>query len=186
MKYILFMFMIPSLTLMAFAAPDFDKAEKDIKFLKPNEVKELPLSVKNVLESENCEIPVMPGAQKPTSWAKGSFAEIGQTDWAVLCSNSSSKSQVRIIWGGKSKPCPESFGFADNKTYLQVQDENTIMFSRMIGSVGPKRVVSLLKKSKGPLPSSFSQDAIVDSFVGKGSTAHFCTAGNWQEVIASD
>jgi hypothetical protein len=154
--------------------------------LKPHNVKELPAPVQKRLEAESCLIPTVPGAQGPTGWVKGKFAKKNQTDWAVLCSNKYGKSEIKVVWGGKEKPCPDSFGLRENKTYLQVQDANTIMFSRSVGSISPNEMVSYLKKAKAPIPSSFEQDGIVDAFIGKGSTLHFCTSGNWQEVPGAD
>lgn len=184
MKYIfLALVMLPAL---AAAAPNFEKAEKEIKFLKPDSVKEFPDKIKKALEASNCMIPTVPGAQGPTGWAKGTFADKEQTDWAVLCSDKFGKSRVEIIWGGKKSPCPNSFGSSSNKTFLQVQDKNTIMFSRMVGSIGPRKVISYMKKVNHPLSQKFSQDGIVDSFIGKASTVHFCTAGKWQKIPGAD
>lgn len=187
MRNILALFFVIAYSSIGSAVPDFDKAAKEIQYLKPSEVKQFPQTVKTALQNENCLIPVVPGAQGPTGWAKGTFAEKGQTDWAVLCSNAG-VSKVKVVWGGKNKPCPDFFGSAEDKTFLQTQDTegNTITFSRMVGAIGPKKVVAYLKRSGGPTPSNLSQDGIVDAFVGKASTVHLCTSGNWQEIPGAD
>lgn len=171
---------------IVFAAPDFDRAEKEIKFLNPGDVKEFPAEIKKTLERERCLIPTVPGNHGPTGWTKGSFAKKNQVDWAVLCSNKSGKSEVQIVWCGKSSPCSNSFGLSENRNYLQVQDADKIIFSRSIDSIGSAEVIKYLLKAKAPLPSSLGQDGIVDAFIGKGSTIHFCTSGSWQEVLGSD
>lgn len=172
---------------LSFAAnPDFDKAAKEIRYLKPSEVKQFPDAVKTALQSESCLIPVVQGAQGPTGWAKGTFAEKGQMDWAVLCSNAGT-SKVKVVWGGKNKPCPDSFGATEDRTFLQVQDAaGTVTFGRMVGTIEPRKVVAYLKRSGAPTPSNLSQDGIVDAFVGKASTVHLCTSGKWQEIPGAD
>lgn len=174
-------------SVFTLATPDFNRAEREIKFLNPSEVQEFPESVKTKLQKDNCLIPTIPGSQGPTGWARGSFAKRGQTDWAILCSNSSGKSEIKIIWGGKDKPCIESFTSSENRNYLQVQDTaGTITFSRMIGMLSADQVFSLLKKAKASLPSNFKHDCIVDAFVGKGSLIYFCSNGKWENVPGAD
>lgn len=165
---------------MAFALPAFDKAEKEIQFLKPSQIQSLPQSIKLTLEAENCMIPVVPGSKNSSGWTKGSFANKNQTDWAVLCSNKSGESKIRVIWGGANKPCSDSLNLEPNKRYLQRRDESNIIFSRSISSIRSNEMTKYLKQK------TFIKDGIVDAFLDKGSTIHFCTAGKWQSEVGGD
>jgi len=179
------MFYLFFFSSLGFALPDFDKAEKEIQYLKPSEVQSFPQEVKAKLEKENCRIPIVPGSKEPNGWAKGSFANKDQTDWAVLCSNKG-KSAIKIVWGGVSKPCPGSLNLQPNNRYLQTFGEGNIIFSRSISSIQPNEIATHFKKNNSHLPKALNQDGIVDAFIDKGSTIHFCVAGKWQNELGAD
>jgi hypothetical protein len=179
---ILLILLIP---LWVFAVPNYEEAEKNIEMINPRNVKNLPQAFKEQLTSERCLIPKVFGSQGVTGWTKGAFARKGQRDWAVLCSNSSGESYVRIFWGDQ-KPCPEIFGITSNKNFLQVIHQDTVGFSRMIGVVSTDDLVKYLGKANAAIPQTLTQEGIADSFVGKGSSIFFCGQGKWQSVPGAD
>ncbi len=181
MKIWIFLFYF-FLTSMTFAELDWEKAEKEIEFLKSE--KSIPLKIKKALNTQGCSIPQSKFSKKPHNFVQGRFSSNTKKDWALLCSKGG-KSSIFVIWE-KGTPCPSSLATHEDKNYLQTIDKNKIGYSRVLSSASKKTILAHQKAYRGPLPKSLDHEGIDDSFSEKASVTYFCENGKWLELQGAD
>jgi hypothetical protein len=139
--------------------------------LSPSAFRVLPASVVRKLVARGCLIPQVsePYLPRKTNVIKGEFAQPGQVDWAVLCSKGG-QSTILIFWGKESK-CPSQLNTANN---VDIRYIDAVSEADLLGYADPVT------------PGLMKHQAIDDGFDGKGSTAYYCTEGQWKAVAGAD
>lgn len=160
-----------------FANVNWADAEKNIKYLNPGQVRELPLTVKKSLESQNCKIPQTYISDKSHNFVKGSFAKAQRKDWAVLCAKNG-QSSIVIVWE-KEQPCPAELA-------VQQINEKDVFFSRYISAASKDTILNHQKAYGGPLPKKLDHQGIDDAFLEKASVTYYCQNGKWLSLTGAD
>lgn len=168
-----------------FTREDFDKAEREIKRLKPDQFTELPLKIIKELERRGCTIPQVYSSGRPWNVIEGEFAKPGQKDWAVLCSRDGTSS-ILVFWGQPIQGCDIEISPVEDKTFLQGIGNGLIGFSRSISAVSKKFIDSAYKAYGGPEPPPIDHEGIDDEFMDKASGVHYCYKGEWLQLQGSD
>jgi hypothetical protein len=157
---------------------DWDKAEREIRRLPPSTITELPREIASSLETQGCTIPQVYDRTQPSNVIKGSFADRGQTDWAVLCSRNG-RSSLLIFWGGPSRCPPQPLDAADRDFLQGVLLGDVAGYSRQIDAIGRDRIVEFYFNVEGGFLPSVDHQAIEHMFVDKSSVAYYCYRGKW-------
>lgn len=166
------------------SADVWDEAEKQIVRLDPLSFSQLPKNIVEELKNRRCKIPQTFGHNEPHNVIKGSFAEKGQEDWAVLCSKNG-VSTIQIFWGGSAR-CPSEIQKSEDRGWLQVVVPGKIGYSRAINSISKKPILAYHEAYGGVAPPSISHDGINDVFLEKASVVHYCNQGKWIELTGAD
>jgi hypothetical protein len=166
--------------------PDSGKIRK----LPPSAFPELPPAIGKRLETLDCGVPQVRGEAEPQNVIHGSFARLGQTDWAVLCSRAG-KSSILIFWG-KPTACSAEIATRDDSNYLQGDAEGRRAYSRQISSANDKKILEYAEAfgqdgtGKAPASPRLDHSGIEDIFVGKASEIYYCSRGKWQTLQGAD
>ena len=131
-------------------------------------------------ELRGCSIPQSFANTRPHNVIQGSFAALGQRDWAVLCSRGDTA--VILMWWGGPAQCSRELQPAKTRDYLQGIGDGRIGFSRAISTVDryPDYGGEEAQYIK------LEHDAIEDAFVEKASTIWICRNGKWVAIEGSD
>lgn len=175
------------LTILAISlaqADEWSEAEKKIVRLGPSSFSELPKHLVEKLSARNCKIPQTYLNAKPQNVIRGSFAEKGQTDWAVLCSRNG-VSSIQIFWGGPAK-CLSKIEEREDRVEIQSIGETEIGYSRLIEPISRQAILESHKAHGVPPPPHISHQGIEEMFLEKASTIHYCKKGKWIELTGSE
>jgi len=168
------------------AVKDSNQAEQDILRIHPEEVTNLPLTIRTQLQERGCTIPQTPfWPSEIHNIVQGEFAEKGQQDWAVLCSRNS-HSTIMIFWGGPVR-CPSELSLLADDIFIQGLGKGKFGFSRKI-SVTTRASITHLADSfgEGGYPPPGEHQGLSDAFVEKASTGWYCSEGKWVPVAGMD
>jgi hypothetical protein len=154
--------------------------ETEVKRLSPRDFKVLPSKAIKELEALGCSVPQSAASDEdstPHNVISGSFAQKGQTDWAVLCSTNGASSIV-VLWGGPAK-CEFRLPSGSDKAFLGSGNSiYGLSYLRRIESVTSKKHISLRlkmdRKVKLPL---IDHAAISDEY--NDELIHYCSRGKW-------
>ncbi len=171
-------------TDVASATIDWKKAEKEIRFIKPDQVPGVPRKVVKAIESQGCEIPQSWDVRNPHNLIAGSFASRKSKDWAVLCSKNGNSS-IFVVWE-KEAPCPSTFAPSENRRVLQVINEGKVGYSRFLSAASKDSILAHQQTYGGPLPKNLDHQGIDDAFVPKASVTYYCEGGQWLTLQGSD
>jgi hypothetical protein len=130
---------------------DWDRAEREIKRLRPSAFRDLPTAVQADLTRRGCTIPQPFTAKTPENVISGAFTRRGQTDWAVLCSINGASSI--LVFRAASTRMVASMSRLPDFTFLQVVDGNGgVGFSRAISRADDKHILQHYRDHGGPKP----------------------------------
>lgn len=156
---------------------DWDRAEREILRLPPTAFANLPPPIIAALEKQGCMIPQVYDEAKPSNVITGSFANPGQSDWAVLCSRDG-KSSLIVFWGGPSRCPPKPLEAAD-RDFLQGIGGDAAGYSRQIDVIGRNKILDFYFNVEGGSLPPIDHHAIEHLFVDKTSFALYCHQGVW-------
>ena len=98
-----FLALLSLLSLSVMANANERNAANDLSRLSPRDFPALPAQVASALIELGCTVPQASYFVKGKSNVKsGSFAKLGQKDYAVLCSKNGA-SHIQVVWGGKTR-----------------------------------------------------------------------------------
>ena len=165
--------------------PDAEFEEEYIYYASPMEFEHVPVEIKDRLTQLECTIP-QPGLgfnlDQLHNLVSGEFGQVGQTDWAAVCSRKG-RSEILVLWGGREH-C-QSIVVAErlDSVYTQMWGPNGMGYSRLISSFSPSQ--ERLFKIDDDLPER-THEAIQDYFMDKAGTSFYCHEGKWVEFGTSD
>jgi hypothetical protein len=138
---------------------------------------ELPPQIQATLEKIDCVVPQASFfVAGPHNVVRGEFAEVGQEDWAVLCSKDGASS-IHVVFGGPST-CPSPIRpIADRSISQSTGPVSGYQFSRLIDAV-PELRSSSRPELRAPF-DSIAYSGLADLFVEKGGEILACIDGVW-------
>jgi len=157
--------------------------------LRPAQFPGLAPQVRAELDSLGCWIPQSPDTPRPNNAIRGSFAKVGQIDWAVRCWRDH-RSAVLIIWGGDARcPSPLRDWYADPlgrgqefyDRYLAVADSARIATIEMYGQEEGDSDTAWT-----PLREWRGYDGVEDIVAEKASSVWYCVNGRWIQLGGAD
>lgn len=154
--------------------------EPEIQRLLPRDFKALPQKAIKELEALGCAIPQSAASEEdsaPHNVISGSFAQKGQTDWAVLCSTNGVSSIV-VLWGGPAK-CESRLPPGSDKAFLGSGNSICgLSYLRRIQGVTSKKHIALrLKMDRKVKLPPIDHAAISDEY--NDELIHYCSGGKW-------
>jgi hypothetical protein len=162
----------------------FDQADQKIVRLPPSTFPELPANVVRELQRRGCTIPQEAFTKKPHNVVSGNFAQVGQTDWAILCSVNRFSS-ILVFFNGSERNVQEIAKMED-RIFLQGISADQIAFSRGIRPVGKDFIMRHFKAYGGPKPPPIDHEGIDDEFIEKASVTWYFDRGNWLRLSGAD
>ena len=102
----------------------------------------------------------------------------------MLCSKNGSSAVLVFIEGSPTRV--ETFGLADDKTYLQDLGNDRIGYSRVIALADRESISGLSDGSGGKGPRRPDHDGIEDMFVDKASIVYYWQSGKWSKLFGGD
>ena len=153
----------------------WDQGARDTERLRPRAFEELPTWVVEELERMQCFVPQaawLGASEAPNNVVSGSFAERGQTDWAVLCSGAMTSVTV-VFWGGPVHcSSPLRAPFADRSSLVGPG----IVFARELLARGLDHEWILPPEvRRGP----DEHDVLAEVFSESSITGYYCQDGRW-------
>jgi hypothetical protein len=164
---------------------DWAAAARAIRRLPPSSFPQLPRVIQDALEKRRCTIPQSFYPERLHNVVSGSFARLGQRDWAVLCSVDG-RSTILVFWAGRVTPPPAELAPADDATFLQGIGNGKIGYSRAIDRADTAWIREHAEAYDGPLPKRLDHDGIDDAFVEKASQVFYYEDGAWHGLAGSD
>jgi hypothetical protein len=149
-----------------------------IRYLPVSSFPNLPKKIAAQLDARGCLIPQASG-KTSNNVIRGSFAQKGQEDWAVLCSVNG-ESRVLLFWGGTGR-CHSELDLSRDLDWLQ--DDK---FSRRLTKTSPQHIRGYAKRYGSNLGMVVEHDGIDDGFQGKASVVLYCHQGTWKKLQGSD
>lgn len=151
-----------------------------IRRLPVNSYPDLPDQVADVLLQRGCLIPQTFQAHRPENVVHASFERSGSSDWAVLCSTDGHVALLVFFASAPAKPIV--MATAPETEYLQPHDSTGVMgFSWGIDPASPQAVHDAQIGLK-PRPARLDHDALMDTFLEKGTTYHYYVKGKWTQL----
>ena len=163
----------------------WDIAAHQVHRLPPDSFPQLPPQVRRALKVRDCSVPQSFTSDRPHNVVAGSFARVGQQDWAVLCSRQDSSS-VLIFWGGAGAEAPTEFPRTADAGYLQRLGAGRIGYSRLIDAASPARIREYAAWLDSPLPKTLDHDGVEDAFAEKASVVSYLEDGRWLALAGAD
>lgn len=127
-----------------------------------------------------CRVPQAWDTSTPHNVITGSFAQPGQIDWAIVCTEGG-RSAIRVVWGGR-KRCPQETELASNANLVKTLTPDQVGYLQRI-EVADTPAVSLVNKRYGQLiPLPILAQGIRQTLVGQTQNIHYCHEGKWYRL----
>jgi len=143
--------------------------------LKPAAFAELPKSFVAELDRRGCTIP-QPYTNRRANVIRGRFAQPGQTDWAVLCSENGFSS-ILVFWNNSERHPTEIAKWRE--------PDSTVIYDHFIKVVGRKFIVDHYRAYGGPKPPPIDHEGI-ESGGEKASAVLYYYRGKWLKLQGAD
>jgi hypothetical protein len=174
-------------------ANPFDDAARDTIRVRPRAAHVLPKAIATRFERMGCMVPQpFRQADAPATIdnvIRGHFARRGQTDYALLCSIDG-RSRIEVIWGGAARCAALEDSSADVDWVQAIgpgpDGQERLGYSRRISSASQEDIAYFRDNLGGRAPPDRTHHGIDDSFMGKGSTIHYCARGRWTALQGMD
>lgn len=173
-----------SLTTMT-SANEMDTINAFLSRLSPRDFPALPAQVASAFIELGCTVPQASYYVKGKSNViSGSFAKLGQKDYAILCSKNG-VSQIQVFWGGNTR-CESELEIVDDVTFFQGVGSGKREYSRIIGVTSRRSIPNISPADGDYKLKDPYHDAIYDAFAEKASTIFYCEKGKWHELEGAD
>lgn len=161
------------------------RADEAVVGLKPDVFSLLPKNLVLYLNARRCTIPQSFEDSTSHNVIRGQFAQVGQFDWAVLCSRNG-VSSILVFWKGSTRSVAE-IARSDDKSFLQtINGAGKIGFSRAIGVVDKNYILEHYRQYGGRKPPQVEHQGINDAFIEKASSVRYFYRRRWLELQGAD
>jgi len=150
----------------------------EIPSLPLTEFKALPPVAVEALRG--CRVPQAWDTPTPHNVITGSFAQPGQIDWAIVCTEGG-RSAIRVVWGGR-KRCPQETELASNANLVKILTKDKVGYLQRIDVADTPAVASLNKRYGQLIPLPILAQGIRQTLVGQTQNVHYCHEGKWYRL----
>ncbi|WP_287130871.1 hypothetical protein [Candidatus Cyanaurora vandensis] len=144
----------------------------------------LPAAARTTLS--DCTVPQAFDTPQPHNVLKGEFAQAGQRDWAIICSQGG-RSAIRVAWGGPRR-CPSELELTSNENLVKSLPDNKFGYTQRLELVEPAAVDRLNRRYGNLIPSPIAYQGLRQVLIGQTTQVQYCHEGKWyrlQEPSAS-
>jgi len=145
--------------------------------LAPTAFLEVPVTIRQKLTTQGCQIPQVPGYATPQNIVSGAFAQAGQQDWVALCSKEG-RTSLFIIWGGPVR-CPNDLELSAETNFLSRDAQGQLVFGTHLEPVATQDITALNRRKSSIIPLPLSHEGIRQERMGTSALIQYCDQGKW-------
>ena len=156
------------------------------RYLKPGSFPTLPVSVRQAITSEGCEIPQSSDEAIPHNVVRGQFAHRGQYDWAAICSKKKF-STILVFWGGQARCSMRVWGpYQDEEVSRGIDQGLEAVSHHYFIRIRTLPAASLMTRGLTHLAVHPSHETLEFIWPKSGSAVQYCSGGKWVKLSYAD